>query len=244
MPRPPRPGHDIPEELPEVSSGDHIRLLGGGESEDLEDPGVHMVPRARWLGPAFLVVVLTGLVGLLVVTLLPWIRPVHLAHDRVHDLYQPPLSVDGRHWAEPGELEPDTFLIRFCGGLLLRAVDPAESVVMSTGRGERPGNALTAVYAEAESADAAYTQLAGGLGNCTQRGARWEMLEPDNAIEQTLAFRLEPPRQSRGNRHHLLLVQYANTVTLFMTPTAPDAEATRSAYAGRVASVARAAAQE
>lgn len=234
----------MPEELPEVSSGDHIRLLGGGESEALEDPGVHLVPRARWLGPAFLVVVLTGLVGLLVVTLLPWIRPVHLAHDRVHDLYQPPLSVDGRHWAEPGELEPDTFLIRFCGGLLLRAVDPAESVVMSTGRGERPGNALTAVYAEAESADAAYTQLASGLSSCTQRGARWEMLEPDNAIEQTLAFRLEPPRQSRGNRHHLLLVQYANTVTLFMTPTAPDAEATRSAYAERVASVARAAAQE
>lgn len=234
----------MPEELPEVSSGDHIRLLGGGESETLEEPGVRMVPRARWLGPAFIVVVLAVLVGMLVATLLPWIRPVHLAHDRVHNLYQPPLSVDGRHWAEPGELEPDTLLVRFCGGLLLRAVDPAESVVMSTGRGERPGNALTAVYAEAEGADAAYAQLAGGLGNCTQRGSRWEMVESADAIEQTVAFRLEPPRRSRGNRHHLLLVQYANTVTLFMTPTAPDAEATRSAYAERVASVARAGKQE
>lgn len=222
-------------------------MLGGGDAEDLEEPGVRMVPMGRWVVPVFVVGVIAALLGVLVATLLPWIRPVHLAHDRLHDLFRPALSVDGRAWSEPGDLEPDTFLARFCNGLLLRAVDSADGAVMSTGRGAQPGNALTAVYPDRAGADEAYARLSSGLTNCSMRGSRWVVVEPGEVAEGTVAFRLEPPLQTRGNvqgvrsagRAHLLLVQYANTVTLFMTPTAPDAAATRAAYQDRVAAVAR-----
>lgn len=236
------PRDDEPEELPEVSPGDQVRLRGGGESEALDEPGVRLVPRGRWVAPAFLITVLATALGFLVVTVLPWLRPVHLTDERVHALFQPPLTVDGRSWSEPGDLEPDRFLTRFCGGLLQRTTGPAGRAVMSTGRGERPGNALTAAYPTAEAAESAYAELADGLATCRMRGASWERVAADPVSDgQAVGYRLLPAANSRwSSRQHLLVVQYANTVTLFMTPTPQDPQATSRAYRDRVAGVARA----
>lgn len=241
MPRNP-PTPDQPEELPATSGlGAGIRLRGGGDAETLAEPGVWLFPASRWALPAFLVVTVISAIGVVALLVTPWLRPVHLAADRVDAVFEPGLQAGGRIWTEPGELEPDRFTSRFCDGLLSRTLSLAERSLMVTGRGEEPGNALAAVYPTAEEAEQAYAVLGGGLGQCRTRGARWVPSEGREAVSGVTAFRLETQRAVRGNRHHMVLVHYANTVTLFMTPTAPDAAATREAYAARVAAVSRAA---
>ena len=197
-----RSGHDAPEELPDVPTGPSpVRFIGAGSREELAEPGVRLVPMGRWVAPAFLLVTFVAAVTVFVVSVAPVLRPVHLPAERAGALFRPALEVDGRVWSEPGELEPDRFFARFCGGLLLRVVEPADRAMMSTGRGDRPGNALTLVFDTEEQAESAYAEAAEGSDNCRDRGQRWE--RTDTASADVAGFRLATPRMRRAG--HLLL---------------------------------------
>ncbi|WP_432560201.1 hypothetical protein [Granulicoccus sp. GXG6511] len=236
---PSRPGHDAPEELSDARGTGGVRISGAGTREELVEPGVHLVPMGRWVVPAFLLVTFVAAVTVFVISVMPLLRPVHLPAERAGALFEPALAVDGREWSGPGELEPDRFFARFCGGVLLRIVESADRAMVSTGRGERPGNALTLVFPTGEAAEVAYAELGAGIDGCRTRGQQWARVEsaPDVSADVT-GFHSTSPRARRAS--HLLLVRSANTMTLFMTATPPDGEATARAYVQRVAAVARA----
>lgn len=235
-----RPGQHAPEELRDApSQGAGVRLYGGGHPEELVEPGVRFVPKGRWLLPVFLAVTFLSALSVLTVTVAAFLRPIHVPVERADDLFHPALVVDGRSWSEPGDLEPDRFLARFCDGMLLPIARSAQAAVMTTGHGEQPGNALTFVFESAEAAASGHARLGAVIDECHARGQRWTRLDvAAGPSGEMTAFRLETPRLRRTP--HLLVVRSANTMTMFMTVSAADAEATTAAYRQRVEAVSRA----
>lgn len=231
-----------PEELrDEVPSGSSVRLLGGGVAEELDDPPIRLLPRGAWIIPAFLVLVMIAGIGVLASTLWPWVRPVELAAEDLTEVYRPPLVVDGRSWAEPGDLERDRFRSGFCGGLLNRILQPSTRAVTTTGRGERPGNAFTAAFPESDEAHAfAFDEISGSLSRCSTGGTTWQLIQPgpETGPVRSASYRAETSNWRRSG--HIVVLQYANTVTIFLTSTEPDVAAVAKAYRERVAAVSRA----
>ncbi|WP_026927871.1 hypothetical protein [Granulicoccus phenolivorans] len=237
-----------PEELLEPYSGPEPRA-GHRNTEDLAEVRVALAPPGRALWSGLLLTALVGVLAAGLVALWPWLRPVHLDAEAHAQLFRTPLSVQDTRWADPENLTPDRFLTRFCGGALAEVGTGGSADVLGAqrviGRGDTEGIAVSAAYPDAGRAEAAYRDMVGGMDGCTMRTrggqSRWQAtdsLAADGVLGQ--AFGLSGIT-SRGNFYRSVVVlQYANTVTVFLTARPIDLADTARAYRDRVAVVSRA----
>ncbi|NNG20956.1 hypothetical protein HJ590_15585 [Naumannella sp. ID2617S] len=211
-------------------------LSGVGEREVLEDPGVWLVPSARWLAPVFL-----GLVGLVALVLLgagvwPYLRPVHLHPHRLTDLYRPPLDLAGHTWQAAGRSDADLSQIRFCRYLIPTAL-AGHSGAIAMGTPAAGAQAYTLTYPDPEQARVAGDRLDQGMLACPTRSGRWV----GGAVHER--------RGARVNRYQLegmptqpqfaFTVRYANTVAVIISRDDADPDQLVRSYRSRVAEVSR-----
>lgn len=217
-------------------------------TEPLSDVRVRLAPPDRVLWPGLLALALVGVLIAGLIGLWPWLRPVHLTADGHAELFRTPLAVQHTEWTEPEQLSPDSFLVRFCRGAIsaMQPVDGAEvlGAQRARGRGDTVGMAFSAAYGDPDTAEAAYRGVVDGLSGCTMRSrgriSEWQATGSfvDDGVSGE-SFGLSGIT-SRGNFYRSVVVlHYANTVTVFLAVGPQDLAGTATAYRDRVAGISR-----